>query len=44
MSPYDRMLQEESQDWFEGYDEETTDGYLEELEAESKSEIDRKQK
>lgn len=31
---YDKYLQEESLDWLEDYDEETTDGYLEEIEDE----------
>jgi len=40
VSPYDKLQQKESLEWFQGYDEETTDGYLEELEDESKPEND----
>jgi len=33
-SRYDRFLQEESEEWFEEYDSETTDGYLRDLTGE----------
>lgn len=29
---YDRYLQQEAQEWFESYDEATTEGLLEEIE------------
>lgn len=35
---YDKYLQQEAAEWVESMDEETTDGYLEELEEATKSE------
>lgn len=37
---YDRYLQQEAAEWAESMDEETTDGYLEELEEAAKSEAE----
>jgi len=39
-SRYDRFLQEESEEWFEEYDSETTDGYLRDLTGEPLDEDD----
>lgn len=37
---YDRYLQQEAAEWAESMDEETTDGYLEELKEATKSEAE----
>lgn len=37
---YDKYLQQEAAEWAESMDEETTDGYLEELEDTTKSEAE----
>lgn len=37
---YDKYLQQEAAEWTESMDEETTDGYLEELEDTTKSEAE----
>lgn len=37
---YDKYLQQEAAEWTESIDEETTDGYLEELEEATKSEAE----
>lgn len=37
---YDKYLQQEAAEWAESTDEETTDGYLEELEEVAKSEAE----
>ena len=37
---YDKYLQQEAAEWTETMDEETTDGYLEELEDTTKSEAE----
>lgn len=37
---YDKYLQQETAEWTESMDEETTDGYLEELEDTTKSEAE----
>ena len=40
MNAYDRYLQGESLDWLEGMDEETTEGYLQDLTGEPLDEED----
>ena len=40
MNAYDRMLQREAEEWFEGYDYDTTEGYLYELTGEPLEEDD----
>ena len=40
MNVYDRILQREAEEWFEGYDNDTTEGYLHELTGEQLDEDD----